>query len=29
MEIKFSQKQLNQFKKMGIETIYLFKKVLK
>lgn len=24
MEIKFSQKQLNQFKKMGIEVIYLF-----
>jgi len=24
MKIKFSQKQLNQFKKMGIEVIYLF-----
>lgn len=24
MEIKFSKKRLNQFKKMGIKTIYLF-----
>lgn len=23
-KIKFSQKQLNQFKKMGVETVYLF-----